>query len=246
MTLADDNFATIVRAMEEGRSIYANIRKAIRYLLATNIGEVFLMFLAALMGFPLPLVPIQLLWINLVGDGLPAMALVNDPPAQNIMQQPPQRGDDSVFSGGLGRKVVVRGIIIGVTSLALFAWRLISGGNLVAARTLVLAELAISQFIHLFDCRMEERTGKVSLLSNMWLIGAVALSMAMVVGVVHLPVLQYVFGTTGLYSHEWALVLVIASVTSVVDYKINKMLDQSKIPSEPWLCPPPMLFAEGH
>jgi Ca2+-transporting ATPase len=247
MTLADDNFATIVRAMEEGRSIYANIRKAIRYLLATNIGEVFLMFLAALMGFPLPLVPIQLLWINLVGDGLPAVALVNDPPAANIMLQPPQRGDDSVFSGGLGRKVVVRGIIIGVTSLALFAWKLIASGNLVAARTLVLAELAISQFIHLFDCRLE-RTGKVSLLSNLWLIGAVALSMAMIIGVVHLPMLQYVFETTALSGREWMLALAVASATSVVDYKLNKMIEQSKTPDKPirLLCPPPLLLAEGH
>jgi Ca2+-transporting ATPase len=173
------------------------------------------------------------------------MALVNDPPAQNIMQQPPQRGDDSVFSGGLGRKVIVRGMIIGTASLALFAWKLVASGNLVAARTLVLAELAISQFIHLFDCRMEEQTGKVPLLSNMWLVGAVALSMAMVAGVVHLSVLQYVFGTTGLYGREWVLALVVASITSVVDYKLNKMIDQSKTPSEASLYPPPMLLPAG-
>jgi Ca2+-transporting ATPase len=111
-----------------------------------------------------------------------------------------------------------------------------------------LAELAISQFIHLFDCRLEERTGKVSLFGNMWLIGAVALSMAMVVGVVHLPILQYVFGTTGLYGREWVLALVIASATSVVDYKINKMIEQAKTPDGPsrLICPPLLLLAEGH
>lgn len=224
MTLADDNFATIVRAMEEGRSIYANIRKAIRYLIATNIGEVILMLLAALAGLPLPLIPIQLLWINLVGDGLPAVALVNDPPAKDIMDQPPRSADDSVFAGGLGRKVVTRGIIIGTVSLGLYAWKLIRSGNVIAARTLNLAMLAISQFIHIFDCRLEKEAGRVSLFSNPLLIAAVALSMIMVIGSIQLPFLQPVFGTAALSGFDWLLAAAVAGITAVIDFSSAPLL----------------------
>ncbi|WP_312889719.1 heavy metal translocating P-type ATPase [Pelorhabdus rhamnosifermentans] len=234
MTLADDNFATIVRAMEEGRSIYANIRKAIRYLVATNIGEVVLMFLAAILGMPLPLIPIQLLWINLVGDGLPAVALVNDPPPDDVMEQAPQSSSDSVFANGLGRKVMSRGLIIGVSSLLLYVWKLRVSGSIVAARTLTLAQLAISQFMHLFDCRIEKGMGKAELLSNKWLLAAVALSMGMVVGVIQWPLLQPVFGTVSLTPWEWLLAFIVASITSVLDFwvvgKINlKNLSQRPI-----------------
>lgn len=221
MTLADDNFATIVRAMEEGRSIYSNIRKAIRYLVATNIGEVILMLLAVLAGLPLPLIPIQLLWINLIGDGLPAIALVNDPPADNIMQEPPKSADDSVFANGLGRKILTRGLTIGLVSLALFAWKLRLGGNIVAARTLVLVQLAISQFIHIFDCRLEKQSGTQGLFSNSWLVAAVALSMLMVIGIVHIPALQPIFGTMTLTLSDWLLALGVAGVTAILDVALG-------------------------
>ncbi|SMC99721.1 cation-translocating P-type ATPase [Sporomusa malonica] len=223
MTLADDNFATIVHAMEEGRSIYANIRKAIRYLLATNIGEVVLMLLAALMGLPLPLIPIQLLWINLVGDGLPAVALVNDPPAQDIMRQPPRTASDSVFAGGLGTKVLARGFIIGLTSLLLYMWKLRSTGNLVLARTLVLVQLAISQFVHIFDCRGEKQTGSVGLFSNLWLVAAVALSLGMVAASVHLPLLQSIFGTVPLSAGDWGVATAMAVATGIIDAGISRV-----------------------
>jgi Ca2+-transporting ATPase len=232
MTLADDNFATIVRAIEEGRSIYANIRKAIRYLLATNIGEVALMLLAALLGMPLPLLPIQLLWINLVGDGLPAIALVNDPPAEGIMSQPPRTADESVFSGDLGRKVMLRGLIIGGASLLLYYWRLIRTGSIVAARTLVLAHLAVTQFMHIFDCRLEKETGRVKCLSNTWLIAAVASSMALVAASIHLPALQPVFGTTSLGIGDWLLTLALAGISSLADIALNNLAAKMKRPAQ--------------
>ena len=224
MTLSDDNFATIVKAMEEGRSIYANIRKAIRYLLATNIGEVVLMFAAAVLGMPLPLIPIQLLWINLVGDGLPAIALVNDPPAKNIMDKKPSSANDSVFSGGLGRKILTRGLIIGAVSLACYAWKLAASGSVAAARTLVLAQLAISQFIHIFDCRIERQAGKAGLLSNLPLVGAVGLSMAMVVGAIYLPALQPVFGTIPLSAADWLLAAGAGTITAGLDVIADNVL----------------------
>lgn len=231
LTLADDNFATIVKAMEEGRSIYANIRKAIRYALATNIGEVVLMFLAALVGLPLPLLPIQLLWINLIGDGLPVIALVNDPPAKGIMEQPPRSGNDSVFSGGLGVKIISRGIVIGSAALALYAWKLLASGNLMLARTLAVAQVAVSQFVHIFDCRVEDRTGKVGLFSNRALIGAVSLSMAMVLAIIYLPALQTTFGTTGLSVTDWLVVAGASAVTAFADVAVRKAL-QKILPSE--------------
>jgi Ca2+-transporting ATPase len=234
MTLADDNFATIVRAMEEGRSIYANIRKAIRYLLATNIGEVVLMFLAAVLGMPLPLIPIQLLWINLVGDGLPAIALVNDPPPADVMEQAPQSSSDSVFANGLGKKVLSRGLIIGMGSLFLYAWKLRASGSIMLARTLTLAQLAISQFIHIFDCRIEKGMGGIKqFASNKWLIAAVALSMSMVAIVIQYPVLQPVFGTVSLTAWEWLMALIVAMITSAVDFLVVRKIEQKNLIQQP-------------
>jgi len=232
LTLADDNFATIVNAMEEGRSIYANIRKAIRYLIATNLGEVILMLLAVLVGLPLPLMPIQLLWINLIGDGLPAIALVNDPPADNIMQQPPRSASDSVFADGLGKKILSRGVTIGLTSLGLFAWMLKSGSSLLVARTIVLVQLAISQFIHIFDCRFENPSGKVGLFCNKWLIGAVALSMVMVAAIVHFSALQPIFATTGLTLGQWLVALIVAGASAFLDLGCIKVMTKMTAVSE--------------
>lgn len=237
MTLADDNFATIVLAIEEGRSIYANIRKAIRYLLATNIGEVVLMAFAVMLGLPLPLLPIQLLWINLIGDGLPAIALVNDPPAKDIMEHKPRSAKDSVFAGGLGRKVLIRGLIMGSVSVALYAWKLMTSGNIVAARTLVLAQVAISQFFHLLDCRIEKQAGKVNLFSNWPLLGAVGLSMTLVAGIIHIPGLQTIFGTMSLGMAEWLLAFGVAGLTSVGDLAIENIWDKVQPKNEKSLEP---------
>jgi Ca2+-transporting ATPase len=236
MTLGDDNFATIVGAVEEGRSIYANIRKAIRYLTATNLGEVVLMLLAVVGGLPLPLLPIQLLWINLVGDGLPAVALVNDPPAGNIMDQPPRTADNSVFAGGLGVKVLSRGLTIGLTSLGVYAAKLAGGATLAAARTLVMVQLAISQFIHIFDCRLESRAGRVGAFSNLWLVGAVAMSMLMVAAAVHLPGLHALFGTTALTGTDWALAAAAAVLTSLADLSLGGFLARKVVPRYPRLA----------
>jgi len=236
LTLSDDNFATIVHAVEEGRSIYANIRKAIRYLTATNVGEVILMLLAVIAGLPLPLLPIQLLWINLVGDGLPAVALVNDPPAGDIMGQPPRTADDSVFAGGLGVKILSRGLTIGLTSLLVFAAKLASGATLTAARTLVMVQLAVSQFIHIFDCRLEKRTGRVRLFSNRWLAGAVVLSMLMVATVVHWSALHTMFGTTALTGADWVMATAAAALTSLIDIGLTRYLARKVAPCYPRLA----------
>src|SRR5690606_10837397 len=120
LVLADDNFATIVSAIEEGRNIYENIRKFISYLLASNVGEILVMFLAMLAGLPLPLVPIQILWVNLVTDGLPAMALGVDPVQGDTMSRPPRNSRESIFARGVGWKIISRGILIGLFTLGAF------------------------------------------------------------------------------------------------------------------------------
>jgi len=217
MTLTDDNFATIVAAVEEGRGIYDNIRKFIRYLLACNIGEVLTMFAAALAGLPIPLLPLQILWVNLVTDGLPAMALGVDPKAADTMYRPPRDPAESVFSRGLAWKIAARGLQIGFTTLLVFAGVYLARDDLALARTMAFCTLVFCQLFHVFDCRSELLTiFEVGLFTNKCLLLAVATSTAMQLAVVHVPFLRGVFGTTPLAPEEWAAVLVLSGWTSIV------------------------------
>ena len=212
MVLADDNFATIVAAVEEGRGIYDNIRKFIRYLLSCNVGEVLVMFLAALMGMPLPLIPIQILWVNLVTDGLPAMALGVDNNDKHLMLRKPRHPKESVFSGGLGKKILVRGIQIGMATLFVFWVALeLGGGDLVLARTMAFTTLVFSQLFHVFHCKSESYSPfEVGVLSNPALVVAVLCSIAMQLTVIYLPFLQPIFQTTSLNWLHWSIILLVA------------------------------------
>ncbi|HLO02560.1 MAG TPA: cation-translocating P-type ATPase [Symbiobacteriaceae bacterium] len=226
MVLADDNFATIVAAVEEGRGIYDNIRKFIRYLLACNTGEVLTMFLAALMKLPLPLLPIQILFVNLVTDGLPAMALGVDPPEPDVMQRAPRRPDEGVFARRLGFKIVARGFLIGLGTLLSFLWVLLTSevaGSPIAdphllakARTMALATLVMAQLIHVFDCRSERRSiFEIGFLGNKWLLAAVASSLtALLLGIYWSP-LARLMDSVPLLGGDWACVMVMASLGEV-------------------------------
>jgi len=229
MILADDNFATIVAAVEEGRGIYDNIRKFIRYLLSCNTGEVLTMFLAAIMRMPLPLLPIQILFVNLVTDGLPAMALGVDPTDPDVMRRPPRRPDEGVFARRLGIKVLGRGVLIGLGTLASFliAFFTLPGTPGVApyddpavlgpARTMALATLVCAQLIHVFDCRSERRAiWETPLSSNPWLVAAVASSVTALLLAVYWPPLAGVFGTAPLQLWQWLVVLLLASAGEVI------------------------------
>jgi Ca2+-transporting ATPase len=209
MILTDDNFATIVRAIEEGRAIYDNIRKFIRYLLSCNVGEVLVMFLAAFFGLPLPLLPIQILFVNLVTDGLPAMALGVDPPNPGVMNRPPRDPRESIFARGLGTKIAFRGIIIGVSTLLVFIWSLsVWGMGLREARTMALATLVLSQLFHVFDARAEDRSFlEIGLFSNIWAVLAVLSSIAMLVLIIYVPSLRDLFKTDPLSWVDWGIVV---------------------------------------
>lgn len=222
MILLDDNFATIVAAVEEGRIIYDNIRKFIRYLLSCNLGEVLTMFIASLIGYSTPLLPIQILWVNLVTDGLPAIALGVDPPDYGIMSRPPRSKKENIFSQGLAYKILLRGTLIGLSTLAIFIVTLkMTSGNMVKARTMAFATLVMSQLIHVFECRSERHSiFNIDFLANKYLIAAVFISITMLCAAVYLPVLQPVFKTVSLSLGEWVEVLFFSgSISLIVNLK---------------------------
>ncbi|MCK4259198.1 MAG: calcium-translocating P-type ATPase, SERCA-type [Halanaerobiales bacterium] len=218
LVLADDNFATIVAAVEEGRNIYDNIRKFIRYLLSCNIGEILAIFLGMVFGFPLPLLPIQILWVNLVTDGLPALALGVDPGGPDVMERLPRHPKESIFSNGLKMKIIIQGILIGLSTLGAFLlgyyWE---GGSLAEARTMAFTTLVIAQLIFVFACRSERHSlWQTNIFSNIWLLLAVILSAMMQLGVLYLPALQQIFKTTLLNSREWIIILAMSSWSIIV------------------------------
>lgn len=207
MILMDDNFATIVAAIEEGRVIYSNIRKFIRYLLSCNLGEVLTMFLGMLLGMPLPLLPVHILLVNLVTDGLPAMALGIDPPDKDIMMQKPRGTKENVFSNGLLNLILFRGTFIGLCTLAVFTMILSFTANLAAARTGALVTLVSTQLIHVFECKSERKNiFEIPYFNNIALILAVLCSVTTILAVVYIPVLQGIFKTVPLTINEWALI----------------------------------------
>lgn len=217
MVLADDNFATIVAAVEEGRGIYDNIRKFIRYLLSCNLGEVLTMFIAAIAGLPLPLLPVQILWVNLVTDGLPAMALGVDPNDRNIMDRQPRNPRESVFSRGLSRKIIGRGLQIGISTVLVFAAIYFSRHDLAQARTMALCTLVCTQMFHVFDCRSETvNIFELGLFKNKYLVFATGCSIFMQLLVVYHPFMRSVFATVPLDSFDWLIILCVSGWTFVI------------------------------
>ncbi|MCP3771782.1 calcium-translocating P-type ATPase, SERCA-type [Paenibacillus sp. MZ04-78.2] len=216
LVLSDDNFATIVSAIEEGRGIYENIRKFIRYLLASNVGEILTMFLAMLAGLPLPLVPIQILWVNLVTDGLPAMALGVDQAEKDLMQQKPRLAKENIFARRLGWKIISRGVLIGLCTLAAFYITLKQSGDgpgaLVKAQTVAFVTLVMAQLIHVFDCRSSRSIFHRNPLQNKWLVMAVVSSLLLMLPVLYVEKLQPIFKTVPLGVADWILVLVFAGI----------------------------------
>jgi Ca2+-transporting ATPase len=248
MILADDNFATIVAAVEEGRSIFANIRKFLRYLLSSNIGEVLTMFfgvvLARTIGLQpdgnalvLPLLATQLLWINLVTDGAPALALGLDPPDRRLMQRPPRPVAEPVVTREMWRGIVCVGIVMAVGTLGILDAAL--PGGLVAGsmslrhgQTLAFTTLVLFQLFNLFNARSDRESALRGLLVNRWLWAAIALSLALQLLVVYTPVLQRAFSTEPLTAGDW---LAGAAVASSVLWlrELEKMIRRHRVRSTP-------------
>jgi Ca2+-transporting ATPase len=218
MILLDDNFATIVSAVEEGRVIYDNIRKFIRYLLSCNLGEVLTMFLASLFYLDTPLLPIQILLVNLATDGLPAIALGVDPPDSDIMSGKPRPKNESIFARGLSEKIFVRGTLIGVCTVFAFMAGKYYGFDITTCRTLALCTLIMSQLIHVFECRSERHSIlEIKLFTNPYLVGAVATSITMLLCVIYIPAMQAVFHTSALQIGQWGIVIFFSGIIALIN-----------------------------
>lgn len=218
LILGNDDFATIVMAVEEGRIIYDNIRKFIRYLLACNIGEVLTMLAATLLAFPLPLLPIQILWMNLVTDGLPAMALGLDPGDPDVMRRPPRSPRESIFAHGLIKRIIVRAVVIMAVVLFIYLFGFFFCGNqLELARTMAFTALVFVQLFYVFDCRSEHYSiFQLGFLTNPFLVGAVLCSMAMQLLVIYVPFFQRIFKTVPLSAGHWAVIIGLALGTTLL------------------------------
>jgi Ca2+-transporting ATPase len=213
MIVTDDNFASIVNAVEEGRGIYDNIRKFIHYLLSCNAGEILVMFVASLVGMPVPLLPIHILWVNLVTDGLPALALGIDPIDKNIMSRPPRPANESVITKATAFTMLMQGAFIAACSLLAFCFvYYIEKEPLSNGRSAAFIVLACSQLFHSFNCRSSTQSiFKIGIFSNKSLVGAALLSFLLQMMVIYTPFFQKVFKTEPLGIFDWVLVVTISS-----------------------------------
>ena len=228
MVLADDNFATIVAAVEEGRAIFSNIRKFLRYLLSSNIGEVMTMFLGVLLadfigltaeagsGIALPLLATQILWINLVTDGAPALALGVDPADEGVMLQSPRPRGEGVITRKMWRGIFFVGAIMAAGTLLVLDGSLPAGlidgtGNMRYAHTMAFTVLVFFSLFNVFNARSDEQSAFAGVLSNIWLWGAVLLSLLLQAAVVYIPVLQQAFSTVSLNAGDWLVCVMVAS-----------------------------------
>ena len=229
LVLLDDNFATIVTAVREGRRIFDNLRKFIRYALACNSGEIWTLFLAPLLGLPLPLLPIHILWINLVTDGLPGIALAAEPAERGIMRRPPRPPTESIFAGGLWQHVVWVGLLMGGVTLATQGWAYHSGSAHWQSMTFTV--LALSQLGHVLAIRSEQDSlFRIGLGSNLPLLGAVLLTVGLQLATLYVPALQRVFKTQPLSAGELALCLAL-SATVFVAVEIEKWAGRLRMSS---------------
>jgi Ca2+-transporting ATPase len=213
LILLDDNFATIKAAIKEGRNIYENIRKFIRYLLASNVGEILVMLFAMLLALPLPLVPIQILWVNLVTDGLPAMALGLDQAEDDVMRRAPRSPKEGIFARKLGWKIITRGFLIGIVTLA--AFMIVYNrqpDDLMYAQTIAFATLVMAQLIHVFDCRSERSVFHRNPFENIFLVFAVISSILLMLVVIYYPPLQPIFHTTAIALRDWLLIIGLSAI----------------------------------
>jgi len=242
MILADDNFATIVAAVREGRGIFANIRTCLRYLLSSNIGEVLTMFLGVVAaslwgldasggGFVAPLLATQILWINLLTDSAPAIALGFDPPPPDVMQRPPRRLGERLIDREMQVGLLFVGIVMALATLLAIDLKLPGGliegdASLDEARTTGFTVLVLAQLFNSLNARSERESAFRGLFRNARLFGALALSVALQVGVVHIGFLARAFGTTPLSASDWLVCLALASSVLWVD-EIKKLVVRS-------------------
>lgn len=222
IVLADDNFATIVAAVEEGRTIFANLRKVVQYLLATNTGEILTFLTAIATGFPLPLLPVQILWVNLVTDGFAATPLSVEPKEEDVLRQPPRPPKEPIITARMTARIAGVAVIMAIGTLLLFGYSLSRG--IVYARTMAFATIAIFQLFNTLNARSPVRSVfRIGFFSNPWILVGVGTSFLLQISVIQLPILQRVFSTTTLSLRDWALVIGVSSSVWIVE-EIRKLI----------------------
>ncbi len=222
MVLLDDNFASIVAAVGEGRRIYENIRKFIKFVLAGNTGEIVTLLVAPILGLPIPLLPIQILWVNLITDGLPGLALAVEPEEKDIMRRPPRGSGESLFAGGVGPHIVWAGLLIGGLSIFTQAWAIAADSP--HWQTMVFTSLTFAQLFHIMAIRSSrESLFTQGLASNLPLLGAVLLGAALQLAVVYIPAANEIMKTQPLTGGELALCVLLPG-TVFVAVEIEKWL----------------------
>ena len=226
MILADDNFVTIVEAVKEGRNIFDNIKKAVHFLIATNIGEIVTIFMGLLLGLKAPLLAIQLLWINLVTDSLPAIAIGLETPDKDIMNKKPRDSRKSLFADGLWGKIIVEGIMLGMLTLVAFS----IGNNLYGievGRTMAFVAMAMLELVHSFNVKSEESIFKVGIIENKYLVGAFILGTLLQIVVVMIPAFADIFKLVPLNTTQWLYTLGI-SILPLIIIEAQKKLNEIK------------------
>jgi Ca2+-transporting ATPase len=217
MVLTDDNYASIVSAIEEGRIIYSNIRKFVFYLISCNVGEILIIFLAMLAGLPIPLTPIMLLWLNLVTDGAPALALGLEKGDPDTMKRPPRPTKEPIINREMLSGVIVQGIVMTTAVLAAFVYGLNRyPGNLADAQTVAFATLIVSELLRAYTARSERYSlFSIGVLGNKWMQYAVGSSLLLLLAVIYVPFLQQFFGTIPLTLGDWLVMTPLFLVSSV-------------------------------
>jgi P-type Ca2+ transporter type 2C len=217
MILLDDNFATIVKAIREGRRIYENIRKFILYVLSCNLGEILTIFFAPLLGFAIPLLPIHILWINLVTDGLPGLALVAEPAEKNIMQVPPRPPKENLFAGGLIARILITGTILAIASISIQWWAVLLGYDVKTQQTMVFTTLCFVQLGNALSVRsVYHGIFSSGVFANKGIWGAITLTVVLQLLIIYIPFLQTIFKTAALTFNAMAAVIAITIVCVLI------------------------------
>lgn len=229
MVLLDDNFTSIVNAVEEGRAIYDNILKFLIFLLSCNVAEMLIMFLASVIGWPPPLLPIHLMWINLVTDGLPALALAMEPPEKGIMHRSPRSSDESIISRNTGMIVVFQGLLLAAVGLIVFMIiYVVQSGQLEHARAVTFSVVVFGELFRALSARSRKLTlWQLGLFTNPYILGAVVASALLQIAIVSIPPVHGIFGTVSHSLMEWGLIVGVALIPAAV-IEIAKLISQSR------------------
>ncbi|MBI4525659.1 MAG: HAD-IC family P-type ATPase [Deltaproteobacteria bacterium] len=234
MTLTDDNFASIVAAVEEGRAIFDNIKKYLMYLLSANIGEIGLMAGAALAGLPLPMTAVQILYVNLATDGLPALALAGDSPEADLMRRPPRNPRTGIFTRPVIRLMLGGGLWSALANLSLFTWLLKAGWGLSEAMAMTFVALVLIEFSKAYNFRSDRRSLLTRPFPNRWLNLAILWELAVLLAIVYIPFFQMLFGTFSLSVLDWTIIvapaLTISPVLEIVKWLERRGLFAGKVP----------------